>query len=247
MVSRPSLAHDRLTPNNCEELLFDDVIWVEKAREDHAEFVRVMESRDIEVHDIQDLLAETIDQSAGARAFVLDRLITANAVGPGLAQAMRPWLDELSGAALARQLMGGVIVSDVPEGELTRLAKAELPGSEFLIPAVPNGPSSSANPSAGSTTCHPANPMLLARGGGPKRLFQRNGLQFHPMFMNAEFDILVWATSEREFPERHQWKSGDAMPIGTALFSSEMASGTTTQAVTQVRIEPVCLGGTERV
>ena len=25
MVSRPSLAHDRLTPRNCEELLFDDV------------------------------------------------------------------------------------------------------------------------------------------------------------------------------------------------------------------------------
>ena len=56
MVSRPSLAHERLTPGNCHDLLFDDVIWVQKARSDHADFVLKMEDRDIEVYDIQDLL-----------------------------------------------------------------------------------------------------------------------------------------------------------------------------------------------
>ncbi|MEO9527832.1 arginine deiminase [Roseibium sp.] len=243
MVSRPSLAHDRLTPNNCEELLFDDVIWVEKAREDHAEFVRVMESRDIEVHDIQDLLAETIDQSAGARAFVLDRLITANAVGPGLAQAMRPWLDELSGAALARQLMGGVIVSDVPEGELTRLAKAELPGSEFLIPAVPNA-QFQRDPSCwiyNGVTCNP----MFWPARRPETLFQRTVYKFHPMFMNAEFDIW-WGDSDENF-QNATMEGGDVMPIGNGTVFIGMGERTTRQAVTQVAQSLFASGGAERV
>ena len=31
MVHRPDLAHERLSPSNCHELLFDDVIWVRRA------------------------------------------------------------------------------------------------------------------------------------------------------------------------------------------------------------------------
>ena len=32
MVHRPGLEHTRLTPSNAEELLFDDVIWVSRAK-----------------------------------------------------------------------------------------------------------------------------------------------------------------------------------------------------------------------
>ncbi|KZM50379.1 arginine deiminase [Labrenzia sp. OB1] len=243
MVSRPSLAHDRLTPNNCEELLFDDVIWVEKAREDHAEFVRVMESRDVEVHDIQDLLAEAIDQTDGARAFLLDRLITANAVGPVLAQVMRPWLEEFSGKALARQLMGGVIVSDVPTGELTRLAKAELPGSEFLIPAVPNA-QFQRDPSCwiyNGVTCNP----MYWPARRPETLFQRMVYKFHPMFMNAEFDIW-WGDSDENF-QNATMEGGDVMPIGNGTVFIGMGERTTRQAVSQVAQNLFAAGGADRV
>ena len=84
MVSRPSLAHERLTPGNCHDLLFDDVIWVQKARSDHADFVLKMKDRGIEVYDIQDLLTDIFRDSPEARAFVLDRRITAE---PGRAGA----------------------------------------------------------------------------------------------------------------------------------------------------------------
>ena len=39
MVCAPGLAHERLTPSNCAELLFDDVLWVDEAKKHHAEFV----------------------------------------------------------------------------------------------------------------------------------------------------------------------------------------------------------------
>ena len=48
MVCSPGLAHQRLTPNNCDELLFDDVIWVNQAKRDHFDFVTKMRERDID-------------------------------------------------------------------------------------------------------------------------------------------------------------------------------------------------------
>src|SRR3954449_12771558 len=91
MVCRPGLAHQRLTPGNCRELLFDDVIWVHEAQKDHYDFVLKMQERGVEVLDLHDLLAQTV-QDPEARGWILDRLITVNRVGPVGAQVLRPWL-----------------------------------------------------------------------------------------------------------------------------------------------------------
>src|SRR5215470_18314457 len=79
MVCRPGLAHQRLTPGNRSELLFDDVLWVHEAQRDHYDFVLKMRERGVEVLDLHDLLAETLGDPT-ARAWVLDRRITANDV-----------------------------------------------------------------------------------------------------------------------------------------------------------------------
>ena len=42
IVHRPDLAHERLSPSNCHELLFDDAIWVRRARQEHDAFVDLM-------------------------------------------------------------------------------------------------------------------------------------------------------------------------------------------------------------
>ena len=49
MVHRPDLAHERLSPTNCHELLFDDVIWVRRARQEFDAFVDLMRERGVEV------------------------------------------------------------------------------------------------------------------------------------------------------------------------------------------------------
>src|ERR1700749_2342276 len=93
MVCRPGLAHERLTPGNCHDLLYDDVIWVHEAQKDHYNFVLKMQERGVEVLDLHDLLTEPLEV-AEARAWVLDRRITGNTVGRAVAQSIRPWLDE---------------------------------------------------------------------------------------------------------------------------------------------------------
>src|SRR4051795_11540583 len=72
MVHRPDIAHERLSPSNAHELLFDDVIWVRRARQEHDAFVDLMRSRGVEVLLFHQLLRETLED-AEARAWVLSR------------------------------------------------------------------------------------------------------------------------------------------------------------------------------
>ena len=83
MVCSPGLAHLRLTPDTCDELLFDDVLWVDRAKRDHFEFVTKMRDRGIEVLELHDLLTDVVEKSDG-RAWILDRKVTDDLVGPGL-------------------------------------------------------------------------------------------------------------------------------------------------------------------
>ena len=88
LVCRPGLAHRRLTPANSDDLLFDDVLWVENAERDHADFVRKMTDRGVEVVELHDLVTATM-RVPGARDWLLDRLIVPNEVGIGLVDPTR--------------------------------------------------------------------------------------------------------------------------------------------------------------
>src|SRR3954466_1575616 len=83
MVCRPGLAHQRLTPGNAADLLFDDMLWVPEAQRDHYDFVMKMRARGAEVLDLHEVLAETL-RDREARAFVLDRRLTINDLGFGV-------------------------------------------------------------------------------------------------------------------------------------------------------------------
>src|SRR5829696_5725535 len=74
VVHRPDLAHERLTPTNCHDLLFDDVIWVRRARQEFDAFVDLMRERDVEVILLHELLRETLEQPDG-REWLLTRRV----------------------------------------------------------------------------------------------------------------------------------------------------------------------------
>src|ERR1700748_1175000 len=72
IMHRPDLAHERLSPTNCHELLFDDVIWVRRARQEHDAFVDLMREHGVEVLPLHELLTETLADPE-ARDWVLVR------------------------------------------------------------------------------------------------------------------------------------------------------------------------------
>jgi arginine deiminase len=137
MVCRPGLAHQRLTPGNCKDLLFDDVLWVHEAQKDHYDFVLKMQERGVEVLELHDMLAQVLENKA-ARAFILDRRITAHAVGLESAKEIRPWLDEMPARTLAEHLIGGIAIGDLPKGEASELLTDAFGGIDFVLPPIPN-------------------------------------------------------------------------------------------------------------
>ena len=63
IVHRPDLSLKRLTPSNHDDLLFDDVLWVERAQWEHDQFVKAMRERGVEVYYHLELLAEALAAS----------------------------------------------------------------------------------------------------------------------------------------------------------------------------------------
>lgn len=88
LVCAPGRAHQRLTPSNCDELLFDDVMWVENAKRDHFDFVQKLRDRGVDVVEMHNLLAETVAIEE-AKAWILDHQVVANQVGLGLVDEVR--------------------------------------------------------------------------------------------------------------------------------------------------------------
>src|SRR5262249_10033885 len=140
LVCAPGLAHRRLTPSNADDLLFDDVMWVENAQRDHADFVNKMSTRGVEVVELHDLLAETMAVPE-ARSWLLDRKIVPNEVGLGLVDSTRAYLDSLQPGQLAEYLIGGLATSDLPDDfrpAYVGLARESTGVREYLMPPLPN-------------------------------------------------------------------------------------------------------------
>ena len=112
VLHRPGLELYRLTPGNVHQLLFDDVMWAERARDEHDAFAAALRDRGVTVHYFADLLAESLDVPAG-RTFLLDRVFNDYTVGPGLAEPLRELADDMASPALAEILIGGVLRSDL--------------------------------------------------------------------------------------------------------------------------------------
>lgn len=242
MVCRPGLAHQRLTPGNCHDLLFDDVIWVHEAQKDHYDFVLKMEERGVEVLEFHDLLAETLEDGV-ARSWVLDRRITANSVGLMAEQALRPWLDEMPADELAGALIGGLALGDLPKSESSGLLLDVLGGTSFLVPPIPNS-LFQRDPSCwiyGGVTCNP----MYWPARQPETLLQRAVYKFHPLFHGDAFRF--WLGDTDEPGGGGSMEGGDVMAIGNGVVLIGLGERTTHQIVGQVARSLFKAGAATRV
>ena len=230
MVCRPGLAHQRLTPGNCKDLLFDDVLWVQEAKKDHYDFVLKMEERGVEVLDLHDLLEETLQNNA-ARKFVLDRRVTKNAVGPATINVIRPWLDDMPAKKLAEHLIGGVAISDLPKSEVTSMLVEAYGGVDFILPPIPNT-LFQRDPSCWIYGGVTVNPMYWP-ARKPETLLQRAVYKFHPRFTGTS----IWFGDSDEDFTGASLEGGDVMPIGNGAVLVGMGERTTRQAVSLLATE----------
>lgn len=236
----PGLAHERLTPANCDALLFDDVFWVQQARNDHRDFTDKMTDRGVEVFDVQNLLADVLTQKT-ARCWVLDRRINANVVGVGMLDELLGWLEELPAEDLARFLIGGIAVRDLPFAPLGMVASVLGPEG-LLLPPLPNmmfTRDTSAWIYGGLTL----NPMHWSARQS-ETLLMAAIYRFHPMFAKK---ATVWWGSPDEDMQPASLEGGDVMPIGRGTVLIGMGERTTPQAVGQLARALFAAGAAQRV
>ncbi|MFB6842832.1 arginine deiminase [Streptomyces sp. NPDC056361] len=230
LVCAPGLAHRRLTPTNSDDLLFDDVMWVENAQRDHAEFVAELTRRGVEVVELHRLLADTM-AIPEARGWLLDRKIVPNEVGLGLVDGTRAFLESLPPRELAEFLIGGLSTADLPDefrSGYVALAREGVGAREYLMPPLPN------TLYTRDTTCWlyggvTLNPLYWPARHG-ETLLMKAVYTFHPDFKDA---AVWWGDPEQDWGQA-TFEGGDIMPVGNGVVLMGMSERTSRQAITQV-------------
>ena len=243
LVCAPGMAHERLTPTNSDELLFDDVMWVQNAKRDHLDFMTKMRERGTEVVELHHLLAETLDVP-GAREWMLDRIMIPNEVGLGLVEDTRSYLETMDHRTLANHLIGGLSTADLPAdfrpGYLA-LAREATGVREYLVPPLPN------TLYTRDTTCWIYGGVTLNPLYWPARhdetLLMKAVYTFHPDFVGS---TVWWGDPELSWGQA-TLEGGDVMPIGNGAVLIGMSERTSRQAITQVARALFDAGAAEQV
>ena len=231
LVHRPGREHARLTPTNAEELLFDDVIWVERAEEEHDAFCAVMRDRGIEVFDSEQLLSDVLAVPE-ARDWVVDHVLDERHVGLYLGRRRRQWAESVGVAELADFLIGGVTKADLAEGEgLTYDSSAPV---DLLLPPLPNF-LFQRDPSCWIYDGVTLNPMAKP-ARRPETVFMQAIYRWHPMFARNG-GLKIWHGDIEQDWGRATVEGGDVMPVGNGAVMIGMGERTAPQAVTMIARE----------
>ena len=225
MVHRPDLAHERLSPTNCHELLFDDVIWVRRAQEEFDAFVEVMRSRGVEVLLFHDLLTQTLEQK-DARDWVLARRTRPEEVTAMFSDEVTAWMGAMPADELATRLTGGVTVQELPQDIVSTVGRALRP-TDFVIAPLPN------QLFTRDTSAWIYGGVSLNQMYWPARQHESLNVEavyrFHPRFRDAGFKIWYGGVD-------HDWgtasiEGGDVMPVGDGVVLVGQGERSTAKAV----------------
>jgi len=136
IIHRPGLELSRLTPSNVESLLFDDVLWAKKAKEEHDAFAQSLRDRGVKVHYFGELLGNVLAEDEG-RAFVLDRLCTDDQIGPSLVAPVRELLED-STERSSPTISSGYLEVRPSSPQREEFVVEQLRGDDFVLPPLPN-------------------------------------------------------------------------------------------------------------
>ena len=255
MVHRPELSLQRLTPANHDDLLFDDVLWVERAQYEHDQFVAKMRDRGVEVFLLQELLAEAIAAAGAEKQRLLELVASEYTVGWSLVDEVRQILDAMKPDQLAKHLIGGLTVAeadlDLDAARSTSLIGAAIDDlSTFVLPPLPN------TLFTRDSSCWiyggvSVNPMYW-----PARRREAYDVgtiyRAHPMFRDADFEF--WYPHQGDDGKLStvdfglaSMEGGDVMPIGNGTVLIGMSERTQGRMIELVADALFAKGAADRV
>jgi arginine deiminase len=241
LIHRPDLSLQRLTPANHQALLFDDVLWVKRAGEEHDIFADLLRQRGVTVLDFGTLLAETV-ADPDARNWLLDRRLSAGAIGEDMIDEMRGWLGEMPAMELSRFLIGGIARAELPFEPMGLTGRTMEP-HDFVLPPLPN------QLYTRDSSCWIYGGVTINAMYWPARRPEAANLaavyKFHPRFAEASFE--TWWGDADAAPGIATLEGGDVMPLADGIALIGMGERTTPQAVFALAARLFAKGAAERI
>jgi arginine deiminase len=116
LLHRPGKELENLTPKWLEQLLFDDIPWLDLAKKEHDEFANVFRKNGVEVLYLADLVSDTLDADANIKAkFIQQFLEEAPVTSDTLKQVLTDYLSAIkSTKSMVERTMAGIRKSEVP-------------------------------------------------------------------------------------------------------------------------------------
>ncbi|MCG7491412.1 arginine deiminase [Vibrio sp. Of14-4] len=225
LLARPERALTHLTPSNCHELLFDDVLAVEAAGEEHDQFAQTLTNQGVEVLLLHDLLVETLSVKE-AKEWLLDTQISDFRYGPTFARDLRHYLSDMDNEHLATVLLGGLAYSELPIQSSSMLPKMHRP-LDFVIEPLPN------HLFTRDTSCWVYGGVSLNPMMKPARQRETNHLRaiyrWHPVFAGQDF-IKYFGDEDLHY-DNANIEGGDVLVIGKGAVLVGMSERSTPQGV----------------
>ncbi len=225
LLHRPNLSLKRLTPSNCQDLLFDDVLSVERAGEEHDRFADTLRQQGVEVLLLSDLLTRTLDVPA-AKSWLLKTQISDYRLGPCFAADIRDWLSQMPHRELSRHLTGGLTCDELPP-EIRNIAGRQTDQDDFITRPLPN------HLFTRDTSCWiyqgvSINPMAkVARQRETHNL--RAIYRWHPAFTGGDF-IRYYGDDNLNY-DHATLEGGDVLVIGRGTVLIGLSERTTAQGI----------------
>ena len=242
ILHRPGIELSRLTPDNVDSLLFDDILWAKKAREEHDAFASVLRERGITVHYFGELLAEVLEDPK-ARDWVLERVINDDTVGPNLADPLRRLAEQADSARLSELLIGGVLKSELAGFTVNSLRWELMGADDFVLTPLPNHLFQRDN-SAWIYGGVSINPMAMP-ARRRESVHSTAIYRFHPMFAGADFR--VWYGDD-EPPHRFATlEGGDIHVLGRGVVMIGLGERSTAMGVENLATRLFAAGAAARV
>lgn len=194
IVHRPELSLRRLTPSNCQSLLFDDVIWPERAGEEHDIFCKTLGEHGVEVLHLSKLLTTALE-TAEARQYLFDHLRSPTFAMTPLRQELLSYLNSLDAKQLAEVCLGGLTIHELPGKSSTSLTSLLADQDQFVMPPLPN------HLFTRDSSCWIGNGVTINPMAFPARRGETINMylvyRFHPLFASEKFPIWYDATSTK--------------------------------------------------
>ena len=139
LLHRPGKEIENLTPDLMDRLLFDDIPYLEVARQEHDAFAKILSDNGVEVLYLENLAAEAIEDASVKERFVDEFIKEAGILGEKKKQLVKELLLNCkTNRELVDKMMEGIRKSELPNYNATSLADMADSGYPFVADPMPN-------------------------------------------------------------------------------------------------------------